>query len=178
MSDVLTGLVRFVHIISAVTWLGATMLFSMLIAPRVLRDGPPMMRRPFLEAILVPLTRYFAISSTLTIVFGFLLIGQIFGYTHVGDAFQVKGYGLALGIGVVAAFAMAAIGFGVVGPTAKKMLGMMQAMPAPAPGGGAPPAPPAEMMALGKRMGMMSMLTVLLGAIALGGMVVAVNYVR
>lgn len=177
MSDLLTGIIRYAHILSAVTWLGATMLFSMLIAPRVLRNGPPMIRRPFLEAILVPLTRYFAISSAATMIFGFLLIGQIFGYSHIGDAFQVKGYGTAMGIGVVAAILMAIIGFGIVGPTAKKLLAHMQAMPAPTPGA-APAAPPAEMVAMGKRMGMMSMLTVLLGAIALAGMVIAVNYVR
>jgi len=177
MSDTLTWVVRYVHILSAVTWLGATMLFSMLIAPRVLRNGPPAIRRPFLEAILGPLTRYFGVAAGLTMLSGFLLVGQIYGYSNIGDAFQVKanGYGTALGIGVTSAILMAIVGFGIVGRTGAKMLATMQAMPAGAP----PPAEKqAELMAMGKRMGMFSMLTVLLGAIALGGMVWAVNAIR
>lgn len=177
MSDTLTWVVRYVHIFSAVMWLGATMLFSMLIAPRVLRDGPPAIRRPFLEAVLGPLTRYFGIAAGLTMLSGFVLIGQLYGYANVGDAFQLKanGYGTALGIGVTSAILMAIVGFGVVSRTGAKILATMQAMPA-----GAPPSPEkqAEMMAMGKRLGMFSMLTVLLGAIALGGMVWAVNAIR
>src|SRR5581483_6729728 len=129
MSDTLTWVVRYVHILSALTWLGATMLFSMLIAPRVLRNGPPAIRRPFLEAILGPLTRYFGVAAGLTMLSGFLLVGQIYGYSNIGDAFQVKanGYGTALGIGVTSAILMAIVGFGIVGRPGAKMLATMQA---------------------------------------------------
>jgi hypothetical protein len=153
----------------------------MVIAPRILARGPPMIRRPFLEAALEAIIRYFIVSGILTLVTGFLLVGGIYGFSNIGTAFQVKGYGIALSIGVAMAVLMILEGIFVITPTARKMLAKMQAMPAPAPG--APPAAPppevqAEMAALGKRMAIASMSTVLMGTIALGAMAWAVNTFR
>jgi len=169
--------IRFLHILSGVTWVGGAFLYSMVIAPRVLQRGPPPIRRPFLEAVLEPVTRYFYVAGVMTILTGFLVMGGIWGFDNISTQFQRSGYGTALGIGVIAALGMAAIGFGVIAPTGKKLLARMQAMPAPAPGTPAAPPPPevqAEMAAMGKRIGMMSMLVVLLGTVALGAMAWAV----
>ncbi|MEA3200127.1 MAG: hypothetical protein QOE90_1555 [Thermoplasmata archaeon] len=171
--DTLTWVVRYIHILSAVAWVGAAMLFSMMIAPRVLRDGPPQIRRPFLEAVLAPLTRWFAISTPLTILSGLVLVGQIWGWSNYGAAFQTGKYGVGLSIGFVAAIVSAVLGFAVVARSGEKLLKKMQSINGP------PTAEQqAELAALGKRVGMGSMAAVLFGMIALGGMVWAVNAVR
>ena len=168
---------RFLHILSGVAWVGGAFLYSMVVAPRILQRGPPPLRRPFLEAVMEPVTRYFYVAGILTLVTGFLVMGRMWGFSNIDAQFQRAGYGYALSVGVLAAVGMGVVGFGMIAPTGKKMLARMQAMPASAPG--APPAPPppevqAEMAAMGKRIGILSMLNVLLGTVALGAMAWAV----
>lgn len=177
MADALVWFIRFVHIFSGVMWIGGAFLWGMLIAPTVLQRGPPMIRRPFLEAVLAKFTRYMIIAGALTILSGFLVLGGIWGFDQIGATFQRGGYGLALGIGAVAAIVMYVEGWFVIKPTGEKLLKLMQSMPAPTPGS-PPPQPPAELAALGKKLGIASMTTLLLGTIALGAMAWAVNVYR
>lgn len=177
MADTFDWVIRFLHIVSGVMWVGGAFLWSMVIAPSVLQRGPPMIRRPFLEAVLAKVTRYFIISGSITIVTGFWVMGLLNGWDRLSETFQEPSYGTALGIGVVAALVMMVVGLFVIAPTGKKLLATMQKMPAPTPG--APPAaPPAELAALGKKIGIASMVNMLLGFIALGAMAWAVNAVR
>lgn len=177
MADAFTWFIRFVHIFSGVMWVGGIFLWSMVIAPNVLQRGPPMIRRPFLEAVLGKISRYFTIAGVLTILSGFWVMGLLVGFSNISETFEGGAYGIALGVGVAAALAMMTIGLAVTQPTARKLLALMQSMPAPAPG--APPAaPPAELPALGKRLGIASMTTLLLGFVALGAMAWAVQVVR
>lgn len=174
MSDAVTGLVRLLHIFSAVTWVGGAFLWSMLIAPRLLRDGPPPIRRPVAEAVIPAITRFFQIAAVLALASGIVLVGMIWGWGDYFDAFQAPdGYGSALAIGALAAIGMAIVGLGVIAPTGKKMLATMQGIQ------GAPtPAQQAELAALGKKSGMLGMVVVLFGSVALVGMVWAVNVIR
>lgn len=181
MADILAYVPRFIHILSAVLWLGGAMVWGMVIAPNVLQRGPPPIRRPFLEAVLKPFTRVMIVSGALTILSGFWTMGVLTGFSNIPQTFQIPSYGIALGFGTVMAITMYAIGWIVIIPTGAKLLATMQRMPAPAPG--APPGPPpaeiqAELAALGKKVGMASMLNILLGTLALGAMVWAVNTVR
>lgn len=177
MADVFTWIVRFLHIFSGVMWVGGAFLWGMVVAPNVLQRGPAMIRRPFLEAVLAKLTRYMIVAGSLTILSGFWVMGLIVGWDGISEAFQIPGYGLALGIGAIAAIAMYVEGWLVIKPTGEKLLKIMQAMPAPAPG--APPAaPPAEIPQLGKKLGIAGLTSMILGAVALGAMVWAVNVVR
>ena len=177
MADAFTWVIRFVHIFSGVMWVGGIFLWGMVIAPAILRRGPPMIRRPFLEAVLGRIMRYFTIAGSLTIVSGFWVMGLIVGFDRIGDTFETGSYGIGLGVGVVAALAMMAIGLGVTAPAGRRLLAAMQAMPAPVPGA-APAQPPAQIVALGKRIAIASMSTLLLGVVALGAMAWAVNAVR
>lgn len=174
--------IRFLHILSGVSWVGGAFFWSMVIAPRVLRKGPPQIRRPFMETVLTPVTRYFYVAGAMTIVTGFWVMGLLVGFSNILTVFRVRWYGYALGIGVLMALGMLIEGIWVITPTAKKLLAMMQAMPGPGPNG-EPPAPPApevqaEMAKLGKEMAMASMTTVLLGTIALGAMAFAVTSIH
>lgn len=181
MADVFMWFIRFLHIFSGVMWIGGAFLWGMIIAPNVLKRGPPPIRRPFLEAVLARFTRYMMIGSVLTILTGFWVMGLIVGFANISETFQTGEYGIALGIGTLAALVMAVEGFAIIAPTGKRMLQTMQTIPVPAPG--APPTPPsaevqAQLAALGKKLGIASMTTLFLGTLALGAMAWAVNVQR
>lgn len=174
MADAVTGIVRIIHIVTSVAWVGGALLWGNIIAPRVLARGPPAIRRPFAEAVIPAMTRYYMIVASLAILSGFLLVGMLFGWSDYFQAFQLpNGYGAALGLGAVAALAMAVIGFGVVAPTGKKLVAKMQTIQGP------PTAEQqAELGALGKKIGMMGMLVMAFGTLAAIAMAWAVNVVR
>lgn len=182
MSSTIVWVLRFLHILAGVSWVGGAFLWSMVIAPRLLARGPQPIRRPVLEALIDAVPRFFAGSGIATIVFGVLLVGAIAGWANFFSTFtDTGGYGDALGVGLVLALVALVVGFAVITPTAKRMLAVLQSLPAPAPG--APPAPPPasvqqELQALGRRLGIASMMTVVLGTIIVGAMAWAVNYVR
>lgn len=174
MSDAITGVVRVVHMLSAVTWVGGAFLWGMLIAPRVLARGPPAIRRPFAEAVIPAMTRFFMIAGVLTLLSGIVLVGMIFGWGDYFDAFEgANGYGVALTLGALAGIAMAIVGFGMSAPTGAKMLRAMQGVQGPPT-----EAQQAQMAALGKKLGILGMTTILLGTIAVIGMAWAVNVAR
>jgi uncharacterized membrane protein len=181
MASTMVWVLRFLHILSGVAWVGGAFIWSMVVAPRLLARGPPPIRRPVLEALIEAVPRYFYASGGATIFFGVLLLGTMFGWDAFASTLQSGGYGYALGAGIVLAILMLLEGVFVITPTAKKLLSLMQSLPAPAPG--APPSPPppavqAQLAALGKKMGIASMTNVLLGTLAVGAMTWAVNYVR
>lgn len=174
MSDAITGIVRVIHIVTAVAWVGGALLWGNVIAPRVLAKGPPAIRRPFAEAVIPAMSRYYAIVGSLAILSGILLVGMIWGWDDYFGAFQAPGgYGAALGIGAVAAIGMAIVGFGIAMPTGAKLLAAMQRASGPPT-----PEQQAELGALGKRMGILGVTVVALGTIAMIGMAWAVNVVR
>lgn len=177
MADMVTGLVRLVHIFSAITWVGGAFLWSMVVAPRVLRDGPPAIRRPFAEAVIPAITRFFQIAGGLAILSGLVLVGMIWGWSDYFAVFQPGSaapatYGMWLGLGATSAIAMAIVGFGIVSPTAKKLLATMQSVNGPPT-----QAQQDQLAALGKKIGMMSGLVMLFGSLAIVGMAFAVNTV-
>lgn len=174
MSDAITGIVRVVHIVTAVAWVGGALLWGNVIAPRVLARGPPQIRRPFAEAVIPAMTRYYKIVAGLAILSGFVLVGMLWGWEDYFGAFQAPGgYGAALGLGTLSAIAMAIVGFGIIAPTGKKLIAAMQ-------GASTPPTPEqqAQMGAMGKKLGTMGMVVVALGTLAAIAMAWAVNVVR
>lgn len=174
MSDGITGIVRIVHIVSAIAWVGGALLFGNIIGPRVLQRGPPTLRKPFLEAVLAAMTRYYMIVGPLAILSGLVLVGQLWGWGSYADAFQAPGgYGLWLGIGAISAIVMAIVGFGVIAPTGKKLLAAMSKMTGPPTD-----AQQAELGAMGKKIGISSMLVMVFGTLTAISMALAVNVVR
>jgi len=173
MSDAVTGVVRLVHIVTAIAWVGGALLWSNVVAPRVLARGPPAIRLPFAQAVIPAMTRYYQIVAGLAIASGFVLVGMIWGWADYFAPFQTGTYGIALGFGTVSAIAMAVIGFGIIAPAGKKMIVAMQ-------GASAPPTPAqqAELGAIGKKLGILGMVVMTLGTLAAVGMALAVNAVR
>lgn len=173
MSDPITGIVRLIHIVTSVAWVGGALLWGMIIAPRIFQRGPPQIRAPFAQAVMPAITRYYQIVAGLALVSGILLVGMIWGWPSYTDAFQVPTYGPSLAIGASAGIAMAIVGFGIVSPTGKKLVALMSSMKGPPT-----PEQQAQLEATGKKLGIMSMLVLLFGTIAMIGMAWAVNAVR
>lgn len=173
MSDAATGVVRLIHIFSAVAWLGGVFLWNMVIGPRTLKNGPPQIRAPFAQAVIPAMTRFYMISGVLAILSGLVLVGMIFGWSDYASAFQNGTYGVWLGLGAVAAIGMAVVGFGLTAPAGKKMLELMGSLKGP------PTAEQqTELAARGKKLGILGMVAMLLGTLALVGMVLATNLGR
>jgi hypothetical protein len=176
MGDAITGTLRVLHIVSGVTWIGGGLLWNTLVAPSVLKNGPPQIRRPFLEATLHKLTRMMIGSGFATIIFGILLLGQMVGWDSFFAIFQNGGtYGTMLGAGAVLAILTLAEGLIFIKPTGEKLLATMQSVPA-----GQPPSAEtqAKLAGLGKKIGIAGMVNILLGVLALVCMILAVNSVR
>jgi hypothetical protein len=152
----------------------------MVVAPRLMKNGPPAIRKPVLEALVEALPRYFAITGGTTMLFGILLVGTMFGWDKFGAVFQgsagypaAGGGGAALGLGFLLAILMLFVGFGVIKPTTVKMLKVMQSVQGPPT-----PEVQARLAALGKRTGIAGMALVLMGTLAIFAMTWAVNTVR
>lgn len=175
MADAFTWVIRFLHILSGVAWVGGALLWGTIIAPNVLQRGPPPIRRPFLEAALAPFTRMMIVSGGLTIVTGFWVMGLLVGFSNISSTFQQAPYGVALGVGALMAILMYVEGWLVIMPTGKRILAAMQTVP---PGQPPSEATQKELAALGKKMGIASMTSLLMGTVALGAMAWAVNVVR
>lgn len=173
MADAVTGVIRVIHILTGVMWVGGALLWGMVIAPRALRDAPPPMRRPFAETVVPAISRYQMIVASLAILSGLVLVGMVWGWADYFGAFQSGTYGAALGVGAVAAIAMAIVGFGVIAPTAKKLVAAMQTASTPPT-----PEQAANLGAIGKKIGMMSGMVLLLGTITAVAMAWAVNAIR
>lgn len=173
MHDPLAAVMRVIHIVTAIAWVGGALLWGNVIGPRVMARGPPQIRRPFAEAVIPAMTRYYQIVAGLAILSGFILVGQVNGWSGYFGAFMDGQYGLWLGLGVLSAIAMAIVGFGIITPTGKKMLAAMAKIAGPPTD-----AQQAEVGALGKKVGILSMLVMAFGTIAAIAMALAVNAVR
>jgi uncharacterized membrane protein len=185
MASTLLWVLRFLHIISGVAWVGGAFIWVMVISPRLLKNGPPPIRRPVMEALVHAVPRYFYAAGGATILWGVLLLGTTYGWANFGAVLQGtyagKSYGYALGVGLVLAILMLLEGIFVITPTADKMLATMQSLPAPAPGGPPSPPPPAvqaQLAAFGKKLGISGVLNVAMGTLAIAAMTWAVNQVR
>lgn len=175
MAGTFAFVIRFLHIVSGVMWIGGLFLWAMVITPRIMRNGPPQIRLPFMDAVIGGVTRYFNTAAAVTIVTGLWTMGLLGGW-DLADEFRGAGempaaWGIGLGVGLASAIALGLLGTLVVQPSARKLIAAMKAATPGSP-------PPPEVQALGKRMGMASMAGLLLGTIALGAMAWAVNYVR
>lgn len=168
MADVFTAIIRYVHIYTAVMWVGGIFLWSMLIAPSLARRVPPQAAGPVMRTIVPRLTNYFTIAGVAAILSGMWLIYQLWGSMGAGFGPDTpRGYGIAMTLGLLGALTMIVIALAYIKPAAKKML----AFPPPQPGA----APPAELPALQKRLMIGGMVNMLLGTLVLAAMVWAVN---
>src|SRR5207247_8055479 len=82
VAPIVITILAYLHIISAMGWLGGAVLFVSVVGPG-LRTLSPMARIEFLSKIGPGATRFFIGSSTATIIFG---LGLLFSFPNGFDA--------------------------------------------------------------------------------------------
>lgn len=170
MGDFLSGLVRYLHVFTAVMWVGGIFLWSMLIAPSLAKRLPPQVAAPFGKAVIPRLTSYLTIAGVLALLSGVWLLAMLWDGDMRAGFEAPNGYGIGMTLGLVAAIAMLGVAIGLIRPAATRLV----ALPPPQPGA----APSAEGPALMKKLKMGGMINMLLGTLALAAMVWSVNVFR
>lgn len=150
--DTLDLVVRIIHIVAGVIWVGGIVYAGMIVGRR-LSAAPPQVRGPAMGAIGPTGYRFLVWSGVVTIVFGlwngYLMGGSDFG--NQGDAWRNL-----MTVGLLFAVAMLGVAGAVVGPSLKKLA----AQP-----------PPEQAAAIQKRLMMAGVAGVVLG---LGAVIVMV----
>jgi uncharacterized membrane protein len=127
------------HIVSAVGWLGATMVFAMLIGP-TLPSLTPAARSELVVKLLPKYIRYAEIFTFITPIFGLTLALYIsHGSWSVFNPAVYGNLGLYLSIGALLSLVAWAISFGLVAPAGRRVVWfhkqMMKNPAAPPPAG-------------------------------------------
>lgn len=152
-----TWILAWLHVVSAIGWLGGGILFAFVVGPALARLSPPSAGE-FLLKVVPRVARFFQVAGVLTVVFGGLLLFNIGG---LGLLSLSTSYGVDLSIGVgfaLAAFVVAEFGAVPIQLGAVKMIREMVAA-----GGTQPPLSFPRQMRLA-RMSAALTVTLLLGA--------------
>ncbi|HVL49298.1 MAG TPA: hypothetical protein VM889_12125 [Candidatus Thermoplasmatota archaeon] len=168
MADYVQLLVRLIHVFFGLVWVGGLVFFGHAVGG-AMRKLPGPIAGPASLAIGKRMSNLFAIAAPVTVVFG--VINQ---YMIAGNiAYEGSLWNISLGASLIIGVVMLILGFGVSRPSLMKLIALVEARPAPAPG--TPPAPPTpEMVAIQQRMMKAGMTVTALGVIAVVLMVVAV----
>ena len=148
MDQTFTLVLRFVHIVGGVFWVGAVFLMVGFIFPTVREAGPQGGR--FMQALMQRrLSVFMNTAAGLTMLSGFIMYGRILGATN--GAWGGTRAGMTFGIGGLATVIAAIIGGSVVGRGGQRLAKLGAAIQA---SGGPPSAEQsAEMSRLQARMG-------------------------
>jgi uncharacterized membrane protein len=151
-------LLRWLHIIPAVLWVGGTVFMVFIVEPSVRRLGPAV-QGPVMSALGRMSAVVFATSGVLTLVVGLSLVARTPG-RGFGDLFA-NGWGWMMGVGLLATVAALTVGF-MTGTT-------MRTIAALPPGEAGAPPPPEVLRAAGQ-MRTLGRVTVALLLVALATM--------
>ena len=136
------------HIVGAVGWLGAAMVFAMLIGPTLPTLTPA--SRGELVVKLIPKYINYALTFTfITPIFG-LALALYISHGSWSVFAPTSSFGLFISIGALLSIAAWVIAFGLVGPTSRKVVRYTkEMMKNPGP-------PPPELLKASKRLRMVS----------------------
>lgn len=148
--DLITVILRLLHIGGGIFWAGTAVLFALYILPTVRALGPA--AGPFMQSLMAPqrLPLAMTIAALATTLSGLMLFWRMAGTNFV--AFMNSNFGMVLGWGAIAALGAFVLGFAVNKPTAAKV----QKLGAEIAAAGLPPTPEqaAEMKVLQQRLRM------------------------
>ncbi len=163
--QIVNPVLTWLHIYSAVGWMGAAMFFVILMGP-LLSQLSSSTRAELILGLFPLLTRYVTVFATLTIVFGIVLA---YGASKsLDDLSPNNPYGLSITLGALVALAAFSVVHGMVLPCARRMARTLRsAQQAPEK------ASPADLSRMQRRMRIGSTTVLLLLALALVFMVAA-----
>jgi uncharacterized membrane protein len=122
----LTIVLRLIHILGGIFWVGAMIMLAGFLLPTVRATGREGGR--FMQALMQQqrLQLYLGLAAALTVLSGLTMYGRMAAATH--GAWAGSRPGIAYGVGAVAAILGAAIGAGIGGSAGRKMLALGQAI--------------------------------------------------
>ncbi len=167
-TELLTTVLAYAHILSAMGWLGGGILFGFVIAPKFAKLSLPASRDFFLT-IQPGIIRFFQVVAGLTVVFGLLLL-YVMTYNNTAQLSFSTGWGFDVltGAGVaVVAFVLSEF---VAVPAFKKVVHLYGQI---APDGSNVPA---ELPRVARSAGMMATVATFLLLVTMGFMVAAGFY--
>jgi uncharacterized membrane protein len=114
------------HIVSAIGWMGSTIFFTMVVAP-LMKNLSPQTRAEFSIKMTPKFSRFVTIFAILTIVFGLALVLSL---TNGNFAALAPGtiWGIGISGGMTLTIIGVTLGFGISIPTGKKMVKLIQEM--------------------------------------------------
>ncbi|MDA4134777.1 MAG: hypothetical protein OK441_04335 [Thaumarchaeota archaeon] len=139
----LFSVVLWAHIFSAIGWLGAAMVFGIIIGPSLAKLSPQA-RGEFMARVMPKYLRYFEFFSGMTILFGVITADVLLNGDFSSISFSTP-FGLYITTGAILALIVFAVSFSVVVPVTRKIIRISESMiKTPGP-------PPPELMVLLKR---------------------------
>jgi len=165
---ILNTVVLWVHIFGVVGWMGAGMIFAVVIGPSVAKMSPQA-RTEFFAKVVPTYLRYIEIFSIITVLAGIAMVAVLAN----GD-FSILSpsthFGLFISAGALLALVTIGLALSVVVPTAKKISVISQSMmEKPGP-------PPAELPGLAKKLKQSSTIALALLIVVTILMVAAATY--
>jgi uncharacterized membrane protein len=131
---ILNAVVLWVHIFGAIGWLGAAMVFGMVIGPSLPKLSAPT-RGEFFAKVAPKYVRYIEVFSILTLVFGVAMVA-VLADGNFSIMSPSTSFGLFISIGAVLSLVAEALAFTVIVPSAHKMVKITESMmknPGPPP---------------------------------------------
>ncbi|MCL4355547.1 MAG: hypothetical protein JRM79_05010 [Nitrososphaerota archaeon] len=166
MSLIVTAL-AFLHVFSAIGYLGSALTFGLVIGPRLPKLSPTTSNE-FFAKVGPAFVRFTEIFSWMTIIFGLVFLYAITG-GNLSLVFPSSSWGLSMSAGMVSALAAFLIGIVWVTRSAKRLVKHAQALLL------APGQPPQEMLKLARTLKISSTIGLLLLIAAVVFMVVAAS---
>ena len=126
VGSLINAALAWMHIVSAIGWMGSTIFFTMVVAP-MMGNLSPQTRSEFSIRMTPKFSRFVSIFAILTIVFGTALVLSLTkGNLTVLAPTTIWGIGMAGGMTLTIAGII--LGFGIAIPTSKKMVRLTQEM--------------------------------------------------
>jgi uncharacterized membrane protein len=164
----ITIVLRLIHILAGIFWVGAIFLIAGFLVPTVRASGPEGGR--FMQHLMLRrrLPLFLGIAMLLTVLSGFTMYARLAAATE--GAWASTPPGIGYGVGGLAAVLAAVLGAAIGGPAGRRMAALGQQA---SQGGGLSAEQQAEMQRLQRRSALGGRLTAGLLAIAAGAMAIA-----
>ncbi|MBM3897791.1 MAG: hypothetical protein FJ358_04625 [Thaumarchaeota archaeon] len=114
------------HIVSAIVWMGSIVFFTMALGP-VIRSLSPQTRAEFSIKMIPKFANFVRLFAILTVVFGFALVLSLTGGNFSALA-PTTPWGIGISGGMTLTIVALALGFGISIPTGHKIVKLIQEM--------------------------------------------------
>ena len=126
VGSLINAALAWMHIVSAIGWMGSTIFFAMILAP-VMRSLSPQARAEFSIKMTPKFANFVRLFAILTVIFGLSLVLSLTKCNLEALALTTI-WGIGMSGGITLTIIGLALGFGISIPTSKKMVKLTQEM--------------------------------------------------